>query len=215
MPLSRVRDAVARDDQALRVERHIAVTRGVADDIAADMPGFVRARSRCAAAQDLAIGDAHVAPARQWISPRRAGRGTPPTVEVMPVRVTLVGAFADSIDAPPVKTSLVAPRTPISCVPLEDAACLYDNTGGNASGLLVRRRPRRSLFARLWLVVGACPAAHRIALTSRPSEEARGAAARHRPARPAPPATRLRMLRSDGGDDVMTGILRRVRSMWA
>ena len=58
-------------------------------------------------------------PARQWISPRRAGRGTPPPSSLMPVRVTLSAPSPDSIDAPPVKTSLVAPRTPISCVPLE------------------------------------------------------------------------------------------------
>jgi hypothetical protein len=55
---------------------------------------------------------------RQWIRPRRAGSGMPEPSSVMPVRPTLPQPSPTNIEAPPLKTSLVAPRTPISCVPL-------------------------------------------------------------------------------------------------
>src|SRR5882724_3574179 len=55
-------DAVARDDQAFRIERHDRRHRGVADDVAADIALDLFEPDRAtAAADDLAIGDANVA----------------------------------------------------------------------------------------------------------------------------------------------------------
>ncbi len=56
-------------------------------------------------------------PPRQCIRPRRVGRGIPPPSSVILARPMLPAPSPDTIDAPPVKTSLVAPRTPTSCVP--------------------------------------------------------------------------------------------------
>ena len=58
-------------------------------------------------------------PPRQCTSPRRSGSGMPPPSKVMPVRPTLLAPSPCSIEAPPLNTSLVAPRTPTSCVPFE------------------------------------------------------------------------------------------------
>ena len=54
---------------------------------------------------------------RQWISPRRFGSAIPPPSSVMPSSVMPSAPSASSSDGPPLKTSRVAPRTPIRCVP--------------------------------------------------------------------------------------------------
>ena len=56
-------------------------------------------------------------PPRQCTRPRRVGSGMPPPSSVMLLRPMLPAPSLCSIDAPPLKTSLVAPRTPTSCVP--------------------------------------------------------------------------------------------------
>ena len=58
-------------------------------------------------------------PPRQCTRPRRSGSGMPPPSKVMPVRPTLLAPSPCSIEAPPLKTSFVAPRTPTSCVPFD------------------------------------------------------------------------------------------------
>ena len=58
-------------------------------------------------------------PLRQCTRPRRVGSGMLPPSNVMLVRPTLLAPSPKNIDAPPVNISFVAPRTPISCVPLE------------------------------------------------------------------------------------------------
>ena len=75
MPLSLVSlNGVARNQQALRVERHDCGRSGVGDDIAADVAGDVlEPDAVAAAADDLAIDDADIAAAEAMhkAAPRR------------------------------------------------------------------------------------------------------------------------------------------------
>jgi len=91
----------------------------IGDDVAADVAGDVlEPDAVAAAAGDFAIGDPDVAStdAMHEAAPRRQRDAA--ASSVMLVRPMLSAPSPDSIDAPPLKTNLVVPRTPISCVPL-------------------------------------------------------------------------------------------------
>ena len=96
MPLSLVPDdGVARDDQALRVERHDRGGRDLGDDVAADVAGdLLEPDAVAAAAGDLAIGDADVAAAEAMhqAAPRRQRNAA--AVERDAGQADAAGAFA-------------------------------------------------------------------------------------------------------------------------
>jgi len=101
MPLSLVPEiVVARNQQALRVERDDRGGSGIGDDVAADVAGDVfQPDGVAAAAGDRAIDQANVASAEavHEAAPRRSGM--PPPSRMILVRPMLPAPSPDNIDA--------------------------------------------------------------------------------------------------------------------
>ena len=188
-------NGVARDDQALRVERYDRGGRDLCEDIAGDVAGnLLQPDAVAAAVGDFAIGDADVAPAEAMHQAAPLRQRNAAAIERDAGQADAVGAFALQH-----RSAAVEHEFGRAAHADQLRAALKAQ---HAGAIDARRQRQRHLRARglvdgalqFWVWSSGLPGRTPYCVTSRPSVEVSGAARARRATSPARRRRRRRML---------------------